>query len=399
MLQGSLTRVGARRGKIRFAGVSVAIALGLLLIVLSQIDSRFQVAYFVLLLALPVYMVVKRPNSLRFTGFTCVFSLSMVFLVLACCLEYLLSGNIGYLSNVLILLLKTFLMYAIGFMAASYITSIKEIKWIAFAFIFGAAVYAIWVYANYFPGITAWLSNQTYLFPSKNSFGQIAGVSSLCCFALCAKAKSPLLRVAGVISGFLFAMSALFMQCRTSIVALAVGVAVLLYFLRMKKVTISLFLLVLFAIALVPSVQGLIAHAFLIDAYQGADINAMSSGRIGAWRLALGALNGNYLLGLGEYYVDCLYLYVLANLGILGFAPIMVIWIGRIATSYSKASRGRAFRRSTLHLVLLSLTAFYFIESILEAQPPFGPGACSALFWLLCGFCDAEKHVCDSIQD
>lgn len=33
--------------------------------------------------------------------------------------------------------------------------------------------------------------------------------------------------------------------------------------------------------------------------------------------------------------------------------------------------------------MLTSFVIFYFIESLLEGQPPFGPGVSSFMFWML----------------
>ena len=37
------------------------------------------------------------------------------------------------------------------------------------------------------------------------------------------------------------------------------------------------------------------------------------------------------------------------------------------------------------------LAIFYFVETILKGFPPIGPGTCSFLFWIVCGYIDGSK--------
>ena len=125
----------------------------------------------------------------------------------------------------------------------------------------------------------------------------------------------------------------------------------------------------------------------MIDKYAGADINTLSSGRLGLYVQALDNFIESPILGVGRYYVDCSYIYILAESGIIGFLLIEFIWLKRIVLNlkhkYSPYARP---------YMLTSFVIFYFIESLLEGQPPFGPGVSSFMFWML-----SEIKVGDTI--
>ena len=50
-------------------------------------------------------------------------------------------------------------------------------------------------------------------------------------------------------------------------------------------------------------------------------------------------------------------------------------------------------RMSQFGFLLLTMTIYYTFTSILEAYPPFGPGSCSFLFWIINGFVDIECNT------
>ena len=90
--------------------------------------------------------------------------------------------------------------------------------------------------------------------------------------------------------------------------------------------------------------------------------------------------------------MDCSYILVLAELGIVGFILVELIWFTRAVLNIKKVTGNN---RGTF---LLCLTVFYLVESVLEGYPPFGPGVSSFMFWFLsAAFSDAVSDNMNNI--
>ena len=89
------------------------------------------------------------------------------------------------------------------------------------------------------------------------------------------------------------------------------------------------------------------------------------------------------LIGTGKYYVDSLYINVLTENGVIGALIIYIIWGLRISRNFVVNRQYNAVPYVRKDMIMC-LTIFFFIESVLEGYPPFGPGVSSFMFWLLC---------------
>jgi O-antigen ligase len=168
-------------------------------------------------------------------------------------------------------------------------------------------------------------------------------------------------------------------QCRTAI--LGMGIAYMWYMVKNKKNRLFLlggtFLFIIIALFNWDSISDYLYKALFLGAQDNSDINKLSSGRFEYYQEAFQQFMDNPLLGVGSYYVDNHYLCVLTESGILGFILIEIIWAIRIMLNL------RYQGNNNIQLFLVSITLFYFVESMFEAFPPFGPGVCSVAFWLL----------------
>lgn len=183
-----------------------------------------------------------------------------------------------------------------------------------------------------------------------------------------------------------------FLQCRTAILGLAC-VLTFHFFIRANVKRKAIFIVVLAIIILIvistPTLLEIFRHTFALDKYESATVNELSSGRIGLWQKALGYFAESPLLGTVSYYVDCMYISAYTALGIFGGTALMVPWFKRISKNFKALGFALKHKSSSkLETTVSYMTIFYFVESLLEGQPPFGPGACSAMFWLLCSYMD-----------
>lgn len=249
-----------------------------------------------------------------------------------------------------------------------------------------ALIFAAYINITFFASYQAWLASKQYLFASKNSAAQIWCTAILIIYyVILPVAKKKYLWYAS--GGYLLILCGL-SQCRTAILGLAcVVIYNILINSKHKAKWIFLICFAICGLLVFSETRQFISQVFLIDKYAGADLNTMSSGRLGLYAKAIDKFFASPFIGVGRYYVDCSYIYILAENGIIGFLLIEFIWFKRIVLNlkhnYSPYARP---------YMLTSFVIFYFIESLLEGQPPFGPGVSSFMFWML-----SEIKVGDTI--
>lgn len=240
-----------------------------------------------------------------------------------------------------------------------------------------ALIFAAYINITFFASYQAWLASKQYLFASKNSAAQIWCTAILIIYyVILPVAKKKYLWYAS--GGYLLILCGL-SQCRTAILGLAcVVIYNILINSKHKAKWIFLICFAICGLLVFSETRQFISQVFLIDKYAGADLNTMSSGRLGLYAKAIDKFFASPFIGVGRYYVDCSYIYILAENGIIGFLLIEFIWFKRIVLNlkhnYSPYARP---------YMLTSFVIFYFIESLLEGQPPFGPGVSSFMFWML----------------
>lgn len=249
-----------------------------------------------------------------------------------------------------------------------------------------ALIFAAYINITFFASYQAWLASKQYLFASKNSAAQIWCTAILIIYyVILPVAKKKYLWYAS--GGYLLILCGL-SQCRTAILGLAcVVIYNILINSKHKAKWIFLICFAICGLLVFSETRQFISQVFLIDKYAGADLNTMSSGRLGLYAKAIDKFFASPFIGVGRYYVDCSYIYILAENGIIGFLLIEFIWFKRIVLNLKH--KHYPYARPYM---LTSFVIFYFIESLLEGQPPFGPGVSSFMFWML-----SEIKVGDTI--
>lgn len=367
------------------------LGLGALTTVLAQFVPQLDAVFMLIWAGFVLVAGVRFRTEVVLSGLPLACIAAGVLLGIYCFACYLATGEVGYLDGFLLLYAKALLMYVVGLMAFPAVGVSRRCWRVVFAlYLVGAGAYLVWAMASYFPGLSAWMSSEVYLFSSKNSMGQICAVASILLFVAAFSSGRMAPRVTFAALAAAFWVGILIMQCRTAALGVALACVSVLVVRRMKRVLLVVAAATLLVVAASPEVQSFFAHAFFLDKYSGAGADEISSGRLGLWGEALAALRGHELTGLGDYYTDNLYVNVLANLGALGFLLLMAVWAARIVANVRLSASGRA-ASGPLAGLLLPLTVFYLFESLLEGHPPFGPGTCSLLFWIICGCCDASE--------
>ncbi|WP_297631692.1 O-antigen ligase [uncultured Slackia sp.] len=375
------------------SGLALILSAGCFITIMSQIESRLSIVFTLIWISSCLFLCVKYRHSITFSNCSFVMIYTGIVLGAYCSACYLLKGEIGYLTGFYILYLKCLLMYLIGLASGfSKRLSQSSLKKVAAAYVLAAFLYLIWVMLNYFPGFSVWSSSHEYLYESKNSMGQICGVAAIILFVGIFYKQRTRAKVFLALGFVAFAGGILIFQCRTAFIGILLSCVMLLIAFRKKRALVFIAVALLILVLTYPPAQGFIQHAFFVDKYSSGSADAISSGRLTLWSVALECVGGNELFGLGDYYVDNLYINLFVNLGAVGTLIFLPVWLQRIVTNfrYRKIDRAQFGYKAWLGLFVSAVTVFYIFESLLEGQPPFGPGACSFLFWMSCGFLDSS---------
>lgn len=263
----------------------------------------------------------------------------------------------------------------------------ESLRKISVTYVIASLIFGIWIHYTYFASYSSWLSYRAgYLFETKNSAAQTISTAVYMIFFIVVndESKNRKRYIWYGIAAYLIILLGI-CQARTSL--LGIAVSLLVYALRYSKKQLQWIagILVVGLIAIqIPAIQTFVAKVFELNKYVNADLNTISSGRWNGYIKAISAFRENPFIGQGNWYIDNSYLSILTESGIIGFFLIETIWIKRIRTNYKEpALQANAVGANLRNFVIL-LTIFYFIESLLEAFPPFGPGVTCFGYWFMC---------------
>ena len=369
---------------------------GILSTCLSIVVPGLSVLYLMCWAFLLAFLLRKVFREYRFEGFPLFAILLFICFSLYCCVMCMATGKIGYISGFYLLFCKSLLLYFAGvFLGCSFRriaadSLAKSIAVLLNVYIVASLILSLIVFVRFFPGWSAWLSAMEYLFESKNSFGQIAGVASVISLSLVFSTKKKSARILYTAMSLMLFAIVLFMQCRTAVLACVMAYLFSMVVTKHLRLIVAAAIIIVAFIIFVPVVNDVFVHALFLDKYADANLNTLSSGRGDLWMKAIGVISANPLFGSGSYYVDNMYLCCLANVGIFGFVFIMGFWLFRVSKNLRLVVRRKRQVQgaSSLAVILGALTIFYLVESALEGWPPLGCGTSSFFFWLLCGLSD-----------
>lgn len=350
----------------------------IVLSVLSQIDEIQKYLRPVMFL---MWIVIVFKNfviykQIRLSNFTILYVFCFLLYTVFC----MFTTIVGYDhldSNYLRLMFLPFLMLIVSSFIKSGEYSIRDI---AIPFVFSAVVLAIYTNVKYFSSYQGWLKTIQYTFGQKNSAAQIWTMAIFLCYFLLSKNANNKRKILLYYCIALYLLLMCFLsECRTALIG--IGVATLLNIVFMSKHKILPLLGVIIAILIVfriPAAYTFVGKALgLSKLEQGVD--AFSSGRISLYKKALEVFYESPLIGSGSYYVDCSYISILAESGIIGFLLIEIVWFSQIARCLIFVFKNK----NILGCFVLSVIVFYVVESFGEANPPFGPGVAAFMFWLM----------------
>lgn len=365
--------------------------LTVILTVLSQIDviAHFtRPSMYASWTLLTASVLILKRGKIRCSRFLRVFFVNYFLYVLFC----LITTSLGYdhlSSQYLRIMLVPFFITVLGNLFQDILDDTSICK-MCKLYVISALIYAVYINATYFSSYQTWLNSNIYVFASKNSAAQIWFVAIFTILFIIVPNCVSKIRYLWFGIAFYFIVISSMSQCRSALLGM---VFVVIYNVLIHSKHKVLWTIGIAGIAILlyslPASSEFINQTLLLDKYANADLNTVSSGRLNYWSRALSVFNENstnFLIGTGNYYVDCSYLSVLTESGLIGFLLIEPIWFYRIASNFKM--KEISFARDTL---FSSMTVFYIVISFLEGFPPFGPGVCSFMFWMLCAIGDNKS--------
>lgn len=346
-----------------------------------QNNSSIRLLMYMMWALFGIYIVFSS-KIIKFTCFSALYAIIYIFLFLYCCFLSIL-GFQHIHSGFLYAMIIPLCMYIIGTYLTNK-TSFNSLKLILIGYIIFAFLLGGFVVIQYIPSLAFWLDASEYLYSGKNSLAQILMSAALIVLFF----KFPKKWWCNVIRVFIAAILIFFcalLQCRTALLGLFV--AIFLYSFFNKKIAAFFWIgvvIAVFLILLIPKLYEIVEQALGLNRTD-TSWDGISSGRLSLYKEALMQFFSSPFIGTGDYYVDNFYLAVLTELGVIGGIPIILLFLVRIIITVRTFLNNK---KSAYNALLFCLIIFYFIESLLECYPPFGPGVTSFMFWILCGYFD-----------
>lgn len=255
----------------------------------------------------------------------------------------------------------------------------KRLEYLSWLLLLLGLLMGVYVYFEYL--INSNIMDRVYAVKDKNSIGQII----FCC------ALIPLLTLKNYnqkTKYFIYAavliLAAIVVMTKSRATILEIGF-VLSYFmffngsLKIRFVYSIVVVIVALCIIFNDNLYDIVINGILLAGRDVDNLNDVSSNRVVLIANCLKGISENFWFGNGNEYMDCMPIIMLYQYGILG---AMIVFSFLIYIGYY-ISRGTD--RSPANLITFLLFWCFMMNSLFEAQPPFGPGIKCFLLWVFIG--------------
>lgn len=327
-------------------------------------------------------------SKLRYftTKYTFVYFLFIVNFSLFCYFcEYLTDDK--YLGVDLVNICISFVIFVISHVLYNDVKR-KEVLLTVFSIVLLISGSIVGYVVNEIADLTAGLDTVQYAYQNKNSMGQIL----LCCAVIPFFLYKPSSRLMIVVkySLIVYILFVVFMlKSRATLLGLFYITGYYVVTSKEKKIRyacVALFFLIIIALVSFPNIYDLFVNQILLANRDASDLDDASSGRVDYYPFYINGFFESPLIGNGTKYFDCMPIIVLYQYGLLGgfifFSFIIYFW----AQLYKKR------KRSDLSILAYLLFMAYILNSLFEAQPPFGPGIKCSFLWVIVGFAFASNN-------
>lgn len=271
---------------------------------------------------------------------------------------------------------------SIGYLM-SFDFSHESMKKILMVYMYSIIIFSIPLFTIYLVNGDVSTSQYSYKF-GKNEISVLL-LCALIIMLICFTPKSLLSKIVFLIGLFFILIDLVLLRCRS----VYFGVIITFVFVLFKRNAISkwvkiivVLLLTLFILFFILNRDALnfFINKILFAGRDGDSIDSISSGRVTIIKDAMKVFRQNFLFGVGSYEtVDCIYVSILTNYGIMGY-PLIVLTFIPLIYNISQMKNGKS---SFLCLGLISLSLFFV--GLFEELAPFGPGTRCYILWLMTG--------------
>lgn len=267
----------------------------------------------------------------------------------------------------------------------SYYGDIKVMYRLSWLLLYCGAILAFAVFVGSLMGVS--IEQKEYAFHNKNSMATILFCCGLIPFFILQGVKK--MQKLFIYAALMFIFIVIFLlKSRATIV----GVFFVFLYVVTKVGSIKyrvgaffIFVCLLVVVLFNPHYYDIIVNNIIFAGNNASDIDAVSSGRVHLVNDALNEIPKHLWFGRGLFYLDCMPIAVIYQYGICG-ALLIFGFIFYVAVKVSKRSS-----RSLVDSIVFLLFWVFMINSLFEANPPFGPGVKCFLLWLTMGISSAEE--------
>lgn len=259
----------------------------------------------------------------------------------------------------------------------------KNMLRMIYSYISSIFIVSVNIFVDVFSKGYDWLA-VGYAYGSKNSISQMIFTAFiLLMFLYRPKLKIKKILKYGLLIFWIILLLAL--KSRATILSFALIPFVIITYskinIKWKILTISLLMVIGLLFVMNPYLKEVIIDGVLLGGRRNTSLNEISSGRIDQFTIFFPMwFKGNELFGTGTLYVESFPLNALLKHGIL------VGWLLILVALWPLKWSIKNLERNNLSIAFLIISASYTLNSLFEAQGPYGPGTKNYILWLLFGF-------------
>lgn len=309
----------------------------------------------------------------------------LIFVFYCLCCEAV--TNVSYIGadtyNICISIFILSVSYCYGMHVQSFKRSFNNL---AFFFFVASLIYGISVYVKYLVG--ADMFSTVYAYGDKNSAAQIFLSACIILFTLFRPSNFAQKIVAySLIVILLYVMFVL--KSRATLLGFFFVLGYFTFVYKNKKVRYVFFLSIIAICIYIlsnPSFYRTLVEGILFANRDSTDLNSLSSGRVEQLETCVDLFVSSPIIGIGNKYFDCFPVIILTQYGIMGAIIVFVFIANRIKECVYKLDLN-----NQLDLCAFLLMMTYMLNSLFEAQPPFGPGVKCFPLWMIWGIMLSTK--------
>lgn len=262
----------------------------------------------------------------------------------------------------------------------------KDMSRLSIVILFCATLLSFVVYIDFISQQS--IADRTYAYESKNSLGQILLSGVL--IAIVNIRKGSKIKLMYIVISVLIIVVVFMLKSRATIL----GALFLLFYYAFKynnkKVRRLILMLTILAIVFLlfnDKAYNIVVNDIMFASRRGDGLDTISSNRLSYIAQILPLFSDHIFFGIGEKYLDCFPIIIVIQYGILGAAIVFAFLFNVFRFTTFKIKH-----TNPIHLTTFLLFAIFMINSLFEAQPPFGPGVKCFLLWMMFGFSLAEQR-------